>query len=148
MDERRERLAEGADGIAAGAGTTGIFGRSRVLLTAAASLMTAGIVAILLGWLGAAHALMIEQQIPYLISGGLLGVALAIVGAVTFFTHWLTVLIRENREREAARRHDHEEAEAARRRDHAELLAALRALVAPPEPPTTERPLRRAPRRP
>ena len=39
----------------------------------------------------------VEAQVPYLISGGLLGVALATIGAITFFAHWLTVLITEVR---------------------------------------------------
>jgi hypothetical protein len=80
--------------------------------------------------------------VPYLISGGLLGVALTTVGALTFFTHWLTVSIREAREHEAARR-----------QDHAELVQALRSL-APQEnsdggarSTQPERPVRRAPRR-
>ncbi len=61
---------------------------------------------------------MVEEQIPYLISGGVLGLALALVGAATLFAQWLTVLIRENREREVARRRDHEE-----------LVGVLRALA-------------------
>jgi hypothetical protein len=43
----------------------------------------------------------------------MLGVALAIIGAVCFFSHWVTVLIREAREHEAARHADHEEMMAA-----------------------------------
>ena len=34
--------------------------------------------------------------------------ALAIVGAVCFFSHWVTVLIREARQHETARHADHE----------------------------------------
>jgi hypothetical protein len=88
---------------------------------------------------------LVEEQVPYLISGGLLGVALATIGALLFFTHWLTVSIKEARSHEAARRQDHEE-----------LLEALQALGnaltrrggddgdAGGEQP--RRPLRRAPR--
>jgi hypothetical protein len=60
----------------------------------------------------------VEEQVPYLISGGLLGVALVTIGALTLFSHWLTVSIREAREREATRR-----------RDHDELMDALRDLT-------------------
>ena len=41
---------------------------------------------------------MVEEQLAYLVSGGVLGLALATIGALTFFSHWLTVLIRTNRE--------------------------------------------------
>ena len=62
--------------------------------------MTTGLSIILLGWFGAARSTIVEEQIPYLISGGLLGVALATIGALTLFAHWLTVLVRENRRQE------------------------------------------------
>jgi hypothetical protein len=80
--------------------------------------MSLGVGMILLGWLGAAHSTLVEEQVPYLISGGLLGVALAVIGALCLFTHWLTVLIREARAHEAARREDHDE-----------LLDALRSVA-------------------
>src|SRR3546814_13281621 len=69
--------------------------------------MTSGLCAIVLGWFGASHSTLVEEQVPYLISGGLLGVAMATVGAVTLFAHWLTVMIREARAREASRKNDH-----------------------------------------
>jgi len=112
MDEREKRLAEGADAIA-GDERRSILRHPNFLLGVAGTLMTAGLALILLGWLGSAHSTVIEEQVPYMISGGLLGVALAIVGAVCFFSHWVTVLIREARQHEEARHHDHEELMAA-----------------------------------
>lgn len=112
-EEREARLAEGADQLARG--VRSIVAHPRFLLIAAATLMTFGVTLIVLGWVGVARSTMIEEQMPYLISGGLLGVALAIMGALMLFTHWLTVSIRE------ARAH-----EAARRADHAELIEVLR----------------------
>jgi hypothetical protein len=105
------------------------------------------VLAILLGWDGAANATVVEEQVPYLVSGGLLGVALATIGALTFFANWLTVAIRE------ARAH-----EAARHRDHLELMAAVSSLAGAlshqedttdgrARSPRSERPVRRAPRR-
>jgi hypothetical protein len=142
MEAREERLADGADELA-GKRTT-VVGGQNILLVAAGALLTAGLTAIVLGWVGAAHSTIVAEQLPYLISGGLLGVALAIVGAVTYFAHWLTILVRENRERDAARL-----------REHAELLAELRllrgALTREEESngaarsPQRGRPLRRAP---
>ena len=109
IEAREERLADGADQLADRRGQHPILGNEHFLLTAAASLMTLGVSAVLLGWLGAAHTTLVEEQVPYLISGGLLGVSLSVVGALLLFSHWLTVGIRENRAHEAARRHDHEQ---------------------------------------
>ena len=53
---------------------------SRMLVTFA--LLGAGIVFVILGWYGAAHTNILTEQIPYLISGGLLGLGLIIVAGV------------------------------------------------------------------
>ena len=45
----------------------------------AVALLIIGIVFVILGWYGAAHTNIFTEQIPYLISGGLLGVALIVV---------------------------------------------------------------------
>ena len=121
IDDREQRLADGADDLAGK--RTSVVGGPNVLLIAAGALVTLGLTAILLAWAGASRSTIIEEQVPYLISGGLFGVALAIVGAMTYFAHWLTVFVREAREHEAARA-----------QDHAELLDALRALRDAPRP--------------
>lgn len=115
IETREERLAAGADELAGARGS--IAATPNALLIASGALLTAGLTAILLAWAGASRSTIIEEQVPYLISGGLLGVALSVVGALAFFTHWLTVQVRE------ARAHD-----AARAAEHAELLAEVRAL--------------------
>ena len=112
MEDREQKLSEGAENLSGK--KPSILRNERFLLVVAGSLMTAGIALILLGWAGAAHTTVLEEQIPYVISGGLLGVALTIAGALCFFSHWVTVLIRENRQHEAARH-----------TDHAALMAAL-----------------------
>ncbi len=96
--ERAERLTTGAADLA-GRPTRArlLLANPRFLMGLASLLMTTGIMAIILGWVGASRSIRTQEQIPYLISGGLLGVALAIVGALTLFTHWLTVLVRDNR---------------------------------------------------
>jgi hypothetical protein len=121
IEERQAGLAAGADRLAGV--RRSLTSNPRFLLTVAASMMTMGVTAILLGWFGAARSTLLEEQVPYLISGGLLGVALATIGALLLFTHWLTVSIRENREHETARR-----------QDHAELVAAIRSLAVVPAP--------------
>jgi hypothetical protein len=118
-DEREARLADGADEHLREEGRRSVLGHPRFLMSVAAALMAAGIIVIVLGWVGAANSVLIEEQVPYLISGGILGLALAVIGALTLFTHWLTVSIRD------ARAH-----EAARRRDHLELMDAIRSLNA------------------
>jgi hypothetical protein len=104
-DDREARLTEGADELAQGRRSA--LANPQLLVWVAACLMTTGLSIILLGWFGAARSTIVEEQIPYLISGGLLGVALATIGALTLFAHWLTVLVREGRRQEATRKQDH-----------------------------------------
>lgn len=117
VEDREQRLTGGADELT-GRHRRSFVASDRFLLTVSAVVMTLGITLIVLGWIGSARTTFLEEQIPYLISGGLLGVALSTIGAVSLFAHWLTVLIRENRA--------HEEL---RRRDHAEHMAKLDALI-------------------
>lgn len=56
-----------------------------------------GLILVLIGWYGAAHTPNLFEQVPYLISGGLLGVALVVLGGFLYFAHWLTQLIKETR---------------------------------------------------
>ena len=56
-----------------------------------------GFVCILLGWYGAAHSAYQYQEIPYLISGGLLGVALVIAGGILLRTAWSMRQVEEDR---------------------------------------------------
>jgi hypothetical protein len=121
LDEREGRLVEGADELVGEGRRGSVFGHERFLISVAAALMTLGISVILIGWAGAANSTLLEEQVPYLISGGLLGLALTTVGALTLFSHWLTVGIREARSQEAARR-----------RDHRELMDALGVLAGRP----------------
>ena len=74
----------------------------QVMLVLGATMMGMGFVAIVLGWYGASHSAYLFQEVPYLISGGLLGVALVAGGGFLFFAAWLVRLIEENR-RAAAR---------------------------------------------
>ena len=117
LEEREARLTAGADELAEGRGS--VVANPQLLLWVSGVLMTTGLSIILLGWFGAARSTIVEEQIPYLISGGLLGVALATIGALTLFAHWLTVLVRENRRREVVRK-----------QEHIELMEALAQLTA------------------
>jgi hypothetical protein len=98
-DERDARLSEGASSLVGGGGSP--LRNPQLLLAVSATLMTVGIVAIVLAWIGIARSTMVEEQLAYLVSGGLLGLALTTIGALTFFSHWLTVLVRSNHEQTA-----------------------------------------------
>lgn len=67
------------------------------LLISGGVLMPLGVVLILLGWAGASRTPLPFEQNDYLISGGLLGLALVIAGGFTYFAYWQTVRIRESR---------------------------------------------------
>jgi hypothetical protein len=95
-------------------------------VTAGVALVVAGFVALFLAWNGAAGKDYVEGQLPYLISGGLVGIGLIGAG--------LTVVNVQ-----------------ARRADQAELLAKLETLLltreaeqAPPEPTPIRRTRKRS----
>jgi hypothetical protein len=74
----------------------------RWLLIAGAVLMPLGIAVIVLGWIGESGTTIAYQQNDYLISGGILGLALVVAGGFTYFAYWQTVRIRESRSQSAA----------------------------------------------
>ena len=64
-------------------------GVEQVLAIVSAVLLPLGLAVILLGWYGAAHTPYLFEQLPYLISGGLLGLGLALVGGLIYFGSWV-----------------------------------------------------------
>lgn len=67
------------------------------LMFVGAALVIIGIPVIAIGWYGASHTPYVFEQVPYLISGGLLGLALAVVGGLFYFAYWLTRQVQETR---------------------------------------------------
>ena len=59
--------------------------------TAGAVLVFAGLVALVGGWIGASDAVLTFEQIPYLISGGLAGMSLIVLGSAV----WLSADLRD-----------------------------------------------------
>lgn len=118
LDERDERLREGAGELARGGASGALWRQPQFLGWLSATLIFLGVAVILLGWAGASRSILVEEQVPYLISGGVFGLALTVLGAATLLAQWVLVLVREQRQREAARR-----------RDHAELMQGLQALT-------------------
>lgn len=58
-------------------------------IVAGSLLLPLGIAFILLAWSGAAHGRVDQQQIPYLVSGGLGGLAVVMIGCFFYWAHWL-----------------------------------------------------------
>jgi hypothetical protein len=106
MTERRN----GDDRLSAG--VKGLRGRGqydhlieRGLLIGGGVALVGGLAAICIGWFGASHTPNVFEQIPYMISGGLLGLGLVFVGGSFYFSYWLNRMVHENREsREEAQR--------------------------------------------
>jgi hypothetical protein len=91
---RLQRLAAVVDRARPGRGGRNV---RKWLETIGMSLMVFGLVCILLGWYGAAHSPYLYQEVPYLISGGLLGVALVIGGGVLVRCGWSMRQVEEDR---------------------------------------------------
>lgn len=71
----------------------------RWLFAVGGAAVAAGFVLIVVGWAGASRTVLVAGQIPYLISGGLLGLGLVFVGGFLYFARWMAVLTRESRQR-------------------------------------------------
>ena len=92
----RSRLANLAAAVD-GTGKRPNVDMRKLLLGLGIALIAAGIIDTLLGWYGAAHSTYLFQEIPYLISGGLLGVCLVIGGGSLFVAGWIVRVLHENR---------------------------------------------------
>lgn len=67
---------------------------ARVLLTLGGILLPLGLMLIVLGWIGVSHTTDVFEQMPYLVSGGLLGLGLVIAGGFCYFAYWMTLMVR------------------------------------------------------
>ena len=78
----------------------------RWLFALGGALVVSGFVAVIIGWVGTSRTVLVAGQIPYVVSGGLLGLGLIFLGGFLYFGHWVAVLVRESRERGAEDRED------------------------------------------
>jgi hypothetical protein len=68
------------------------------LFLAGAVLVPFGILVMILGWYGASNTGYLFEQLPYVISGGLIGLGLVVVGSFAYFAYWLTRIFHQQRE--------------------------------------------------
>lgn len=73
----------------------------QLLLIVGGILIPLGVAFVVAGWWGAAHTPRLFEQIPYAISGGILGGSLVIAGGFLYFGYWLTRLVHEGRQQTA-----------------------------------------------
>jgi hypothetical protein len=97
---RDARFAEGVRALRVGAASIRVD--ERTLLVLGGVLVPLGIIVVLLGWRGAAHQPYVFDQLPYVISGGLLGLAFVFLGGFLYFAYWLTQLVKEQRRQSAS----------------------------------------------
>ena len=100
QDAGVRRLSEGISSLRVSVGN--FKWSERQLLYLAGIVAPLGLVFVLLGWWGASRTPNLFEQVPYLISGGLLGLGLCFLGSMFYFAHWLTELVREHRTQSAA----------------------------------------------
>lgn len=90
--ERRARLRDAVARLSERAHSTELL---RMLLFPGALAVAVGFVFMFLGWYGAARTPRQIEQIPYLISGGFIGLGLVIVGALVLASaFWMSMLQR------------------------------------------------------
>jgi hypothetical protein len=69
----------------------------RWLQIAGAVLPLLGVLAIVVAWYGVSHTARAWRQTPYVVSGGLLGLALVFLGGFSYFAYWMTKVLEESR---------------------------------------------------
>jgi hypothetical protein len=93
--ERDRRFVDGVRTLRVGGATIKL--NERILLVLGGIIAPIGLALVLLGYWGAANTPYLFEQVSYLISGGLFGLALVFLGAFFYFAHWLTQLVKEHR---------------------------------------------------
>ncbi|HEX9683460.1 MAG TPA: hypothetical protein VGA13_10285 [Acidimicrobiales bacterium] len=94
--ERRAKLLDGIDRLRTSSPVAQLLSE-RTLMVIAAALAPTGLLLILVGWAGAAGTPNLYEQVPYLISGGIFGLGLAVLGGFFYFAHWIAELVKEQR---------------------------------------------------
>jgi len=93
--ERDQRFTDGVRTLRIGGASLQL--NERILLVLAGIIAPLGLVLVLLGYLGVSQTPFLFEQMSYLISGGVFGLALVFLGSFFYFAHWLTQLVKEHR---------------------------------------------------
>jgi hypothetical protein len=91
---RQNRLADRVASLRTRASTGSL---DRWLLWIGGILLPLGFMLVFLGWWGTSHTVFVFEQLPYVVSGGLLGLAFVFAGGFVYFAYWQTVIVRELR---------------------------------------------------
>jgi hypothetical protein len=70
----------------------------RWLAAGGGALVIAGLALVIIGWVGTSRTILVAGQIPYVVSGGLLGLGLLFLGSFLYFGYWLSLGSRQTRE--------------------------------------------------
>lgn len=100
--DRAERFRSDVAGLAV---PESVPQQEKRLLWAGRALVIIGILVVFSGYWGASGTAVLAEQMPYMLSGGAIGLALVILGAVLvarysmarLFRYWLAVLVAEHR---------------------------------------------------
>jgi len=87
-----------AKGLARLRRRAGMVPTDKWLAIAGGVLMPLGVILVFIGWYGASHTSRLFEEVPYLISGGLLGIVLSTIGAALYFGYWLTRIVAGERQ--------------------------------------------------
>jgi hypothetical protein len=119
----------------------------RLLFLLGAVLTPLGLLLIGVGWKGTANTGAVFEQVPFLVSGGLGGLALVVLGGFLYFAWWQTRAMREART-QAERSHELAEATLEELRAIARAQQELidRLTSAPVDPPAPAPRRRQSPR--
>jgi hypothetical protein len=71
----------------------------RVLFVTGSVAVPVGFLLMIFGWVGAARSVLIFDQLSYIASGGLIGLALVVFGGFMYFAYWQAMLLEHSRER-------------------------------------------------
>ena len=74
----------------------------QLMTVVAAVLLPLGLVFVFFGWYGAARTPYLFEQVPYLVSGGLIGLGLIVTGGCVLFGSWIARTSREQAVRDEA----------------------------------------------
>lgn len=96
FDARQQRLVDMLERASA---SSRFSFSERWLFGAGGALAAAGFVFVVVGWVGASRTVLVAGQIPYLLSGGLIGLGCIFLGGFLYFGRWMAVGVRESRER-------------------------------------------------